>query len=232
MSVTITNYGIDYYTKLLNKRKPFTFARYGDGEFTCMFDPGSGMNCDRHVYDPVLSEQLLTAFSDRCSSDHGYFVGIQNYAIKMDPRVTKFLEKFPKMEYHDSDVFHRASIKKTIFGFFESLRQIPSIFVGPKHLRRAAEYFSAVSFVEISNHNCFHSYPKFKAITDVLLSTWMAPYGVVAICASMPAEVLIHDLYYKHGHKFCLIDFGSLFDPYVGVKSRQYHEIQNFNFGG
>jgi hypothetical protein len=45
---------------------------------------------------------------------------------------------------------------------------------------------------------------------------------LISISASMPAEIMVDRLYHKYGHLHTIIDFGSLWDPLVGVRSRSY----------
>jgi len=45
---------------------------------------------------------------------------------------------------------------------------------------------------------------------------------LISLSASMPAEILLDWLYRDYGKKHTIIDFGSLWDQLVGVKSRSY----------
>ena len=45
---------------------------------------------------------------------------------------------------------------------------------------------------------------------------------LISLSASMPAEILCDKLYDRIGKQHTIIDFGSLWDPLVGVNSRSY----------
>ena len=58
MSLILNN--IEYYIQLLKDKKPFSFTRWGDGEWGCAFG-ATGANCDSHIYFPEMKKGLNEA---------------------------------------------------------------------------------------------------------------------------------------------------------------------------
>jgi hypothetical protein len=87
------------------------------------------------------------------------------------------------------------------------------ILVGPTHL---LELNISTLFCRVPMLNAWRIH---NDILDALKLN-ANPGTVVLYCCGMMAEVLIHEMY---SESITQIDCGSVFDPYVGVKSRQYH---------
>lgn len=194
--------------KMLREGENFKFARYGDGEFNCMFGK-HGHNCDGHEYFPDLGTALNNAFY----SDPQYMVGIQPLAVQSGMwERAKQREGYPKNIY-DADVLHSASIDGVITELLDACKKRTPTLIGPKHL-------GALSLpqLEIPKENCWVTYQESIRLIEYRMN-W--EYGdVFLLCASMMSEVIID--YFKEVDA-TFIDCGSVFDPYVGVKSRRYH---------
>jgi hypothetical protein len=50
----------------IHNNTQIVFAKFGDGEYNCMFAPSSGSNCDRDLYSPRLSSALKSALVNYC----------------------------------------------------------------------------------------------------------------------------------------------------------------------
>ena len=191
----------------LNNRENFSFSRFGDGEFACMLGK-SGANCDGHEYFPDLGERLNQAWNEPKG-----IVGTQRYGQAMYPQFTH--------TGIDADILHKASIAGELVEFLNALDRVNFILVGPSHLRRL--YIPKPDhFIEVPTKNAWRDYSRIQA--EVLMAS--APDDVVLYCCGMMAEVLIWDMY---SDDFTQIDCGSVFDPYVGVNSRQYHKKLKLN---
>ena len=186
----------------LNNREPFSFSRFGDGEFACMLYR-SGANCDGHKYFPDLGERLNQAWKDKRG-----IVGTQRYGQAMYPIFTH--------TGIDADVLHKASINGELQEFMDSLiyKGNDIILVGPKRLIGVVP---SRTFIEVPLKNAWEQYDYILEMIQFHIQKW----DIVLYCCGMMAEVLIHDL---HDKKLTQIDCGSVFDPYVGVNSRQYHK--------
>lgn len=221
---------LDFYVKPILEGKPYSFARYGDGEWSSILEkrkyPQS--NCDGHFYYQDMRDDFYRVF--RCLRDearkYDYLLGMQNMAMRMwGSRIRRFLREYAiqDREWHNADVFHHASREGQLKPLIEALKPANVIVVGPGHLRGLQRVFGYNEFVRVPQQNCYLQLTWLLRKIRKAIDRASKPV-VVAISASMPAEILIHRLYEDHGSHAFLIDFGSVFDPYVGVASRKYHQ--------
>lgn len=193
------------YLDLIDKIEsfePFSFSRYGDGEFNCMFGK-AGANCDGHEYFEDLGERLNHAFLNPRG-----IIAVQRYGYE------QYKDQLGANVWADADILHRASIEGKLHMFHEALQGNEVVLVGPKHLREFRIYDE---FIEVPLRNAWKDY--FCILQQL---KWTIGEGdIVLYCCGMMAEVLIWDMYKDY---YTQIDCGSLFDPYVGVMSRQYHK--------
>ena len=195
------------FIHLIKEGINFKFARYGDGEFNAIFGK-SGKNCDGHEYFPDLGEALKKSFNPEI------ITGIQPLSLTL-PYAEKVLNLMIGLRLVNADVLHNASIDgkiiDLIYAIVGSNRQ--NVCVGPTHLTPLFD-----SMIFIPDKNCWLQYDAIKRN----LSEWIEENenGIILLCASMMSEVLISDF---RDANVTMIDAGSVFDPYVNVKSRKYH---------
>jgi hypothetical protein len=207
---------LDYYVGMLRKGSPFSFVRFGDGEWSAILGV-RGANCDGHEYFPRLGADLRAAIID----NYNYFYSIQGRAIKyLGKGIRRFLsDNNVKILWHDSDIFHRCDNAGILFPLIEQLRTMKTVVVGPSHLRALDKrVFKYAHFIEVPSKNCYLN----KNAIHCAIKDWYKKEGPAVFCfsASMTANVLIHELFPLMGRASWLIDFGSLWDCYVGVDSR------------
>jgi len=208
--------GLAHYVASLQEGRLFSFSRFGDGEWSAILGR-SGANCDGHVYFPELGERLRQAILDPMQ----YYYAFQPKAMDLDGRaIARFIRhQGVQFAWHDADVFHDANLAGNLFPLVEQLRKMDVVVVGAEHLRHLNEgVFPYVDYIEIPPENCFLEVDTIKE--QMLEVARERSHMVFALSASMAANVLIHDLYPLIGREHWMIDFGSLWDIYVGVKSR------------
>jgi hypothetical protein len=206
---------MDYYphfVEKLQKKIPFAFSRFGDGEFNCIFGEGE-FNCDGHQYFPELRSRLCEILLLRPE----YTIGIQRMARRRWEGDEEFatLTGFPTIS---ADIFHHQNVKPgSLTAFFDALRTRRVVLVGPSYLGSLTRF--GFHHIRIPEKNCWL---QFEEIFDKC-RTWQYPDQVFLLCASMPAKVLLHDLWTLN--KGCTyIDLGSALDPHVGIPTRKYHK--------
>lgn len=204
--------------KMLREGENFKFARYGDGEFNCMFGK-IGRNCDGHEYFPDLGMALNDAFY----SDPKYMVGIQPLSVQggLYQKAISQREGYPKNIY-DADVLHSASIDGNIDLLLQSLQSRTVFSVGPLHLNNL--FPGAKESMLINDKNCWLQYEKIVRLIEHSFDWDESP--VFLLCASMMSEVIIDRFKDSTG---TFIDCGSVFDPYCGKLSRKYHHKLQLN---
>lgn len=208
------NYISFTYQDLLNKianNDKFSFSRFGDGEMNCIYqDTKSRSNCDNHRYYPDLGKRLLAVLRKRPK----YYIGLQNLAYKQRKEQIDTLTKQCGLKWCKSDILHKANIHKTIYKFFDVLKDKRVLIVGPKHLLKFKHF--DFGLLEIADRNCWIQYKQIKESIEYELEN----YDIILYCASMMSNVLIHDFH----KEITQIDVGSVFDVHCGVNSRGYHQ--------
>jgi hypothetical protein len=231
----IVKHPLSYYVDPIVAGNPYSFARFGDGEWASILGKRKHpkKNCDGHFFFPEMRDEYLWMF--RCLRDEPleylYWLGMQNMAMGMWPKpIKRFLERYglDQREWHNCDVFHHASRKGQIEPLIDALRQRSVVVVGPEHLKTLDKVFGYNGFVRVPRQNCYLQIKRIVRQTAAAIEAAPKPV-VVSISASMPAELIIHRLFKDHGDHAFLIDFGSVFDPYAGVASRQYHQGMKLN---
>jgi hypothetical protein len=209
--------GLEVYVQCLETLDPFAFSRWGDGEWRALLGY-AGENCDGHPYSGDLRSALTRVLESRPT----YTLGLQPFAVRtLGPQITEWLTRRALwLPWVDADVFHRASIAGGLGPLVTVLSERPTLLIGPGYLQPLS-LFPRVGHVVIPERNCFASYAETLRATRIAIEKASADL-VVAISAGMMANLLIHDLYAKYP-THTLIDFGSLWDPYVGKVTRTYH---------
>jgi hypothetical protein len=197
---------------MLVEGKAFSFSRFGDGEFNAIFG-AEGANCDGHRYFPDLGRRLR----EIVESEPDYAMGLQPIAVMMHgaERIQSISQG---VRWVLSDSLHMALIEGRLGSFFRALTGREILLIGAPHHQRLVEG-SSWQFLEIAYRDCWTQYESLRAT----LERHAAAEGIVFLfCASMMANVLVDDLY-RVNPRNSYIDVGSVFDPYVGVNSRNYH---------
>jgi hypothetical protein len=218
-AVLLDPHPLSYYVGLLASDKPFSFVRYGDGEWSAILGR-SGANCDGHEYFPKLGRRLCAALADQ----YPYFYALQYYGLKLDGRaIADYIRQGRiSVAFHNADIFAFANVLGRLNPFIEALRNRPVAIVGPAHLKNLSHVFPVAQFFEVPSRNCFLAADD---ITNSIREWGMRRDGVVySFSASMAANVMIHDLYPSLGQMNWLLDLGSLWDIYAGVKSRGWFQ--------
>lgn len=193
------------YKEIINKienGQHFSFSRYGDGELSCMFGK-KGHNCDGHEYFEDLGLRLNEAFLDPRGVIGMQRLGYEMYKDQLGPNI-----------WADADVFHKASMRGELKELFDLLIWLNVIIVGPHHLRKLEIY---KHFIEVPLRNAWKDYDNIREQVKRNID----PGDIVLYCCGMMSEVLIWDMY---SDDITQIDIGSALDPYVGVRSRNYHK--------
>ncbi|MEP7027492.1 MAG: hypothetical protein ABI960_02750 [Candidatus Eisenbacteria bacterium] len=206
---------LSFYSDKLAAGEAFSFSRFGDGEWDAIFRR-PGANADAHEYFPELGARLAAALEARPP----YYIGLQNHALKYDGRrIADWLnERAIRGPFHNADVFGFANVLGTLGPFIAHLRRRPVAMIGPPHLRGIDHVFPYERYFEVPAVNCFL---EADTITRELRAFGAGRTGVVyAFSASMAANVMIHDLHPELGAENWLLDLGSIWDVYMGVRSR------------
>jgi hypothetical protein len=222
--ITIRDENLDYYVDKLKNNLPFSFSRFGDGEWNAILGK-TGKNIDGHKYTKELGESLRQCLSNVKK----YYYGIQPFALtNLGRAIALYLDKHTiSLNWHNASVFHDANIENRLAPFIQQLKNMDVTIIGPAYLRQLQQsVLQYIEFVEIPQVNCFES---FNLIKEEVEKKGKERKGVVYLfSASMASNGLIHTLYDTLGPDNWLIDVGSLWDIYVGVNSRSVYENRDW----
>jgi hypothetical protein len=223
--VRVARMPLSYYVSMLAAGAPFSFSRFGDGEWNAILNR-PGENCDGHAFFPELGADLREALISR----RPYLYGMQYRAIRdMGTDIRAFLVNHGvAVPWQDADVFHYANNDGSLFPLVKQLRAMKVVVIGPAHLRAMnSAVFPYEHFIEIPLKNCYLS----RENIEQQVRAFYGVFGpaVFAFSASMTTNVLIHRLFPLMGASSWLIDFGSLWDVYVGVKSRGGYAAEDWS---
>lgn len=205
----------------------FVFARYGDGEFDAMvgtpqeWQHGINKNCDGHEYFPDMGAALKRSLLDwRDAKESNYYAGI-HWGDRVGPATYRWLINMQfdeERKFADNSVFHIALKEKRLDDFYSALKEREVIIVGNKRLKNQS-ILKPIDFVVCKETNSWYDR---KKIHTQLLEIGVRN-RVVLFCSGPPTGVFINDIWQKE-KETTLIDYGSNFDPNIGVNSRNFHK--------
>lgn len=220
----LEDYSLKHFVDLLEQKEPFSFARYGNGEWGCILRTAKRTGTGSQALDIRELRYGLESSIKRRGNKPNYYLGMQSVRYlerqEMWGDITNWLQKNArKSRWCNGEVWVKASIHGHLFQLLDQLRRMLVVVVGPPWLRALShETFTYVKFIEVSPTDCFKDY---RNIYNQVLD---CPRGAVfSISAGPTTKVLIHDVFDQIGHHSWLVDFGSLWDVYAGRNTRRYH---------
>lgn len=205
----------------------FSLARYGDGEFNAILGV-DGANCDGHSYYPEMGKEL----ADTLLSRPQYHIGLHQNA-KIQKETLDWLGQnglIDGAKYVSNAVFHCAT-RDGLFDQFVSamfaafLKGCPRfVIVAPEYIIKNQKIIGSSdsdTTIEIPGTETYLHLDSIKSKLDCVGFT----DSICLISASMTAPLIVDYLYKTYRDAATFIDFGSSFDPFVGVKSRSFHKV-------
>lgn len=190
----------------LELKQPFTFIRWGDGEFNCMFPTFPKLtNTDGHSYFPKLSKELRELLI-RESKQQKYVHGLQPKAKREFPEVSFF-----NVEWSNADLFVHESLKGNL-----KLKSYlsESLIVGSSQVGKLGKHKVVVP--------ASNAYLQFESIFEEVKDK-AHHVDIIFLSCGMMAGILADKLHQEF-KDLTIIDIGSALDPYVGKNTRGYHQ--------
>ena len=218
--IQITSTSLQEYIQLLETNQKFSYTRWGDGEWGCVFG-AEGYNVDHHEYFPEMAEGLRNALK----ADKGYRKATWPYTAPMlrniKPQVEEYLSSHNlSKKWYDARVWEDAAMSGEISSLISQLEEMNLIFVTEPDKQKLPIH--RVGFIEIPSVNCFLARDQIKQAMLEVVERFDNP--VFAFSASMATNVIIDQIYDQIGNDCWMIDFGSIWEPYIGKRTRSYHE--------
>ena len=211
---------LDYYIDKINNVENFSFSRWGDGEWFCTIGV-QGQNCDKHQYTPNLQEGLFKALKQ----DKPYYKAIWDSEHGQIKNILHIIQPFMvlndiKPKWVNAGIWEDAVLIGGIDRLVEALEGRNLVIVSNNTLRDLNIKY--VDFIEVPKINCFEDKDRIKS--DMISMSKKYDDVVFAMSSSMATNVIIDELYDEIGDECSMIDFGSIWDPFVGKLTRSYHK--------
>jgi len=218
--IKINSEGLAHYVTLLKEGKPFSFVRFGNGEWDCIFQSAKRTRSGSQDLDIQSLRQALLFSLVGAYKDPSYYVGLQSQGFLQTcglyDKIEAWIEReVPDLNWYAADVFHRSSREGQLHPLIQQLHRMSVVVVGPNHL---INWWCPSRSVRIASRDCWQRVNTIEA--EVLKLA--RPGDVVSFSAGPAAKVLIHRLFPKIGNEVFLLDFGSLWDVFAGMPSRNY----------
>lgn len=218
--MNITNNNIEFYIDKINNNEHFSFSRWGDGEWFCTMGR-KGKNCDNHSYFPELSDGLNHALK----YDKGYYKAIWNTNHGQIKNILgillPFLDKNKiQVNWVNAGIWEDAAINGELDNLIESLEKRNYVIVSNESLKKLNIKY--IDYITIPSQNCFLEKDRIKE--EMIKISQKYDDVVFGMSSSMATNVIIDELYDVIGDKCTMIDFGSIWDPFVGKLARTYHK--------
>lgn len=215
----LTSLSLKQYVDMMNMGEKFSFTRWGDGEWGCVFG-ASGHNCDGHEYFPEMAEGLRTALKE----DKGYQKATWPYSAPMlariKPQVEDYLDRYNlSKEWYDARVWESAAMAGEIQSLISQLEKMDLVLVTESDKQKLP--IQRAGFIEIPSTNCFLAKDQIKQAMMSVMEQFDNP--VFAFSASMATNVIVDEMYDQIGDECWMIDFGSIWEPFIGRFTRSYH---------
>lgn len=217
--MNIINNPTIHYTQLLINRQPFTFARYGDGEWLTILNFNRRRNSNGCTFTPQLSAALQQVLKYQSPYYHCILKIAKKERI-IDNRqyglsaISGWLEQnYITMDWYNGDVFLDDSLNGKFFPFIQAMREYRILYVGNERLRELnkAGFFDYTDYYQVPPLNAYdHRENILKGIMRIIDKKNI---DFIGWSSGLAAKYFIEIVYQKYPH-ITQVDFGSMFDGY------------------
>ena len=228
MNETI-KYPAEYYLARINQNKPFSLARFGDGEIIAMqLAPHKLVqNCDGSRFIPDLVAPMRQIFKN----NYDYFHCLLDCSFNENGEQFKqFVEETcPNMQFYDGEIWQHLSFGGRIREFVDAINTYYPCFVGGRHIAKV-QHMRGLDKIRYINAPDKDSFYKFNELFDGIMDKHAEGCRMFLFSCGYTTKLLIDTLFPYIGHDTFLIDVGSLFDPFVGRLSRDGMKFKGKQF--
>jgi len=220
--------GLKFYLEAIKSGNPFSFVRYGDGDLliACPTLKYRHFQRERFDFHRALTKRMMAKTMTRVHKKPRYWPAIQMqhiFEFKRYPWQFRRLRRWvrsevPRKVWHDASVWRQASETGKIDRLANAIERCPlsKVVMGPPYHKALAKKLGAI-FIPLKRRGAWQQRGK---MADAIRKHSPALFS---ICAGPAAKVVIHALWNEVGQESYMIDFGAVWDPYCGVRSRGYH---------
>jgi len=216
---------INWFVNNLEKSIPFTFSRYGDGEWLTILGFYGKRNSNGCAFTRALSDDMRRVLKRESPYHHAILkiarrerqVPYQSEFVPYGETVIEdwLIQNKVLFDWYDGDVLLEESLQGNLFPLVEQIRRKRVLYVGNHRLRglnmRNKGFFPYVAYVEPPPQNA-HAH-----IDDILSQIFMSirknNIDFVGWSSGLAGKVMIDEVYMRYP-EITQIDFGSMFDGY------------------
>lgn len=216
------NPGLQYYVNLMNQDRPFTFIRLGDGEWSAITQQRARTSSGSQSLNHKSLQQGMCKVIAQAPNDPRYILALRRTSFRENILDWLAQNTPPHVVWHDCTVLYKASKKGQLYPFIQALRNldVPIVVVGPqRHTGLNGRVFPIHRHVVIPGKDCWAQ--RERIVTEALRDRNPACY---LLTAGPAAKVFAWSMFQRVGQHSWIVDCGSLWDPYVGKRTRQYHK--------
>jgi hypothetical protein len=224
------NLPVEHYLQKIDNNEVFSFIRIGDGEALCVFPlHWLKVNCDGSAFLPEIKEPMKDIF--RNQFDYYHCLLDCSFDLNGDLFRTFLEETCPDMDFYNGEVFQEMIAEGRIEELITKVSTNHNpVFVGGSHFQNI---HLLNGFVNSPIHLQVPNKDSFKEITNIIneISELIAQgHRMFLFSAGYTTKVIIDTLFPYVGEDVFMIDMGSLFDPFVGILSRDGQKYRGFEF--
>jgi hypothetical protein len=224
--IPVRSLGIKFYAREIRAGRPFTFVRYGEGEWRTIC-PNMGVK-GHHIYSEWQERQAQDRLRNTLQSYHAhprYWPAIwhQRWLAKSGnlTNVKTWLGEngLGGIPWHDGRLWRRATENDQAHIVVMAMKEqeLPIVFVGPAKIRGVLKHFKGASLIETHYTHAYYDIPKIK---KAILS--IDHPALFSFSVGGTAKIIMHDIFPQIGDESFMIDFGAMWEGLCGKKARVY----------
>lgn len=215
----ITKLPLSHFVNLLETRQPFSFSRWGDGEWLTTLGYIGLHNSNGCTF----TQELCNDYRQVLDNQHDYYHGILGIARrKKGEEIEKFLKsQHCDIVWYNGDVFLKAALKGKLFPLVEQVREYRVLYIGNERLRylnmRGKGFFSYQAYIQPPPLNAHLK--KERILNQVRALVNKHKIELIGWSSGLATKVFIDEIFKWSSGEITQIDFGSLFDGYFSPLS-------------
>jgi len=222
---------------LLQRGTPFSYLRYGDGEFNGVLETlYPGYTYQR--FTPALRRDLQASLADYYKDPHYVMSLAPVYHFRDKGQrswelIATFLREndLTGMRWASTQTFNDASQAGQLWPFIQLLQQSNVVIVGDRRLKKLNKLFPSAAIIPVPDKHC---HAQSRKLRKAILAQNLP--AIILFTAGPATVTLIHKLYPHIGDTSTMIDIGTMWGPYVNQVWRGGHrgmipDVINKNLG-
>jgi hypothetical protein len=211
-------------THLVTCGMPFSYPRFGDGEFLSITGR-RGTNCDGHGYfRDSLGIQLrrvlmeISRYAESADASNLFVGGWLDWRARSYLDSERIAEKIP---WCSTGAFQFGLADLFTLDFLSAVKVSPAtkIIVGPSHLKPVADGLGA-TLIEVPVHNCWLDFDR----VQFECSRELCPGAIYLYAAGMMSEILAWEMW-KTDRSTTQVDVGNVLSAIAGAENTRTYMV-------